>query len=95
MQAGVWISGRATFYGTSPQIESAYSGFRGNGSFGVIEDGACGFTNSDKSLPFPRDIYAAVADTNADYPGSCGRCYQVSLVLPCEDLGLGFFPGRV
>jgi hypothetical protein len=22
-------------------------------------------------------MYAAVADTNEDYPGSCGRCYEV------------------
>jgi len=22
-------------------------------------------------------MYAAVADANVDYPGSCGRCYQV------------------
>jgi hypothetical protein len=93
VSAGVWIPGRATFYGASPQIEYAYRA-RGKGAFGVIEDGACGFTNADKSLPFPRGIYAAAADTNADYPGSCGRCYQVMgegevnvLVLGCEVSG--------
>lgn len=45
--------------------------------FGIIEQGNCGYTNSDGSLPFPREMYAAVADSNEDYPGSCGRCYQV------------------
>jgi hypothetical protein len=51
------------------------------GQFGIIGQGACGYTNSDGSLPFPREMYAAAADANADYPGSCGRCYQVSLLL--------------
>ena len=49
--------------------------------WGVIEDGACGYTevdeDGDKKLPYPIDVYAAAADTNVDYPGSCGRCYQV------------------
>jgi hypothetical protein len=45
--------------------------------FGIIEQGNCGYTNSDGSLPFPREMYAALADTNEDFPGSCGRCYQV------------------
>jgi cullin-associated NEDD8-dissociated protein 1 len=35
-----------------------------------------GVANSDGSLPFPLEMYAA----NADYPGSCGRCYQVGLL---------------
>jgi hypothetical protein len=51
------------------------------GQFGIVGQGACGYTNSDGSLPFPREMYAAAADANADYPGSCGRCYQVSLLL--------------
>jgi hypothetical protein len=49
------------------------------GQFGIIGQGACGYTNSDGSLPFPREMYAAAADANADYPGSCGRCYQVGM----------------
>jgi cullin-associated NEDD8-dissociated protein 1 len=47
------------------------------GQFGIIAQGSCGYTNSDGSLPFPREAYAALADANEDYPGSCGRCYQV------------------
>ncbi|GFH29606.1 expansin-like EG45 domain-containing protein, partial [Haematococcus lacustris] len=29
------------------------------------------------TLPFARDAVAASADQNPDYPGSCGRCYEV------------------
>jgi hypothetical protein len=28
-------------------------------------------------LPYDKALYAAPADTNADYPGSCGRCYEI------------------
>ena len=28
-------------------------------------------------LPYPKEMYAALALTNPDYPGSCGRCYEV------------------
>lgn len=75
---GDWISGRATFYGADQAFENRrVSCGEPPGQFGVIEQGSCGYTNSDGTLPFPRDTYAAVADTNEDYPGSCGRCYQV------------------
>jgi hypothetical protein len=50
------------------------------GQYGILGQGACGYTNSDGSLPFPREMYAAAADANEDYPGSCGRCYQVILL---------------
>ena len=30
-----------------------------------------------QDLPFPRDQVAAAANVNPDYPGTCGRCYQV------------------
>ena len=82
-RAGEWIPGRATYYGSSKAIEKAYAaaGVGEPGMWGVIEDGSCGFTEregaSGKRLPYPIDMYAAAADTNIDYPGSCGRCYQV------------------
>lgn len=71
-----WIDGRATYYGASKTIADAYRK-RGIGSFGIIEYGSCGFTNSNGVLPYPRDQYAALADANFDYAGSCGRCYEV------------------
>ncbi|KAF6266008.1 hypothetical protein COO60DRAFT_638698 [Scenedesmus sp. NREL 46B-D3] len=75
---GQWIPGRATFYGTDPRIESAHTACgEPAGSFGVLAYGSCGYTNGDGSLPYPADMYAAAADTNVDYAGSCGRCYQV------------------
>jgi hypothetical protein len=69
---------RATFYGTDEKVEAAHVACgEPAGQFGIIAQGSCGYTNSDGSLPFPREMYAANADTNVDYPGSCGRCYEV------------------
>jgi len=68
----------ATYYGTDERIEASHVACgEPAGQFGIIAQGSCGYTNSDGSLPFPKEIYAAAADTNEDYPGSCGRCYQV------------------
>ncbi|KAG1671486.1 hypothetical protein FOA52_003144 [Chlamydomonas sp. UWO 241] len=53
---------------------------RGEGSFGILAYGSCGYTNSDGSLPFAKETYAAAADANVDYPGSCGRCYEVRCI---------------
>lgn len=75
-QKGQWIAGRATFYGGTESLVQAYKA-RGIESFGIIEHGACGYTLSDGTLAYQRDLYAALADTNFDYPGSCGRCYEV------------------
>ena len=69
---------RATFYGTDEKVEAAHVACgEPAGQYGIIAQGSCGYTNSDGSLPFPREMYAANADTNVDYPGSCGRCYEV------------------
>ena len=69
---------RATHYGADDRLEAAHVACgEPAGQFGIIEQGSCGYTNSDGSLPFPKEMYAAVADTNEDYPGSCGRCYEV------------------
>jgi cullin-associated NEDD8-dissociated protein 1 len=76
---GQWIQGRATYYGTDDRLEKIRVACgEPKDQFGVIAQGSCGYTNSDGSLPFPREVYAAAADTNEDYPGSCGRCYEVS-----------------
>lgn len=29
------------------------------------------------NVPYPKDMLAAVANIDEDYPGSCGRCYEV------------------
>jgi cullin-associated NEDD8-dissociated protein 1 len=81
---GDWISGRATFYGTDERVEaSRVACGEPAGQFGILAQGSCGYTTSDGSLPFPRNMYAAAADSNEDYPGSCGRCYQVRLAGAC------------
>ena len=46
----------------------------------VSTAGSCGYTESDGKLPFPEDSVAAAADTNIDFAGSCGRCYEFKCV---------------
>ncbi|KXZ56876.1 hypothetical protein GPECTOR_1g790 [Gonium pectorale] len=75
-----WVRGRTTYYGGPDYLSAAYDPARGNGSFGILTYGSCGYTNSDGTLPFPADAVAAAADADTDYPGSCGRCYQVKCV---------------
>jgi hypothetical protein len=76
-----WKLGRATYFGAPFDFGKAFDPFRGKGSFGILKHGSCGFTdlmpNGDTYLPFERDAVAASADTNPDYPGSCGRCYAM------------------
>ncbi|KAI8470025.1 MAG: hypothetical protein J3K34DRAFT_521703 [Monoraphidium minutum] len=71
-----WAGGVGRYGGPS-YFTDAFDAARGLGSFGILEQGSCGFTNSDGSLPFPRGTVAAAADTNSDYAGSCNRCYGV------------------
>eukprot|EP00198_Chlamydomonas_reinhardtii_P014096 XP_001703433.1 predicted protein [Chlamydomonas reinhardtii] len=75
-----WLRGRTTYYGGPDFLSAAYDPARGEGSFGILSHGECGYTNSDGTLPFAREGYAASADANYDYPGSCGRCYQIKCV---------------
>ncbi|WIA32859.1 hypothetical protein OEZ86_006034 [Tetradesmus obliquus] len=72
-----WQLGRATYFGAPESFSATFDPYRGKGSFGVLSGASCGFTNSDDSIPFPRDQVAALADSRPDYPGSCGRCYAV------------------
>ena len=50
-----------------------------------------------QDLPYPKEMYAALAQTDPDYPGSCGRCYEVRGLTqhgPCSrDKRPGFAPG--
>ena len=39
------------------------------------QQGTSGVTYADEV--FPRDAVAALANNDPDYPGSCGRCYEV------------------
>lgn len=120
-------------YGGPNTLAETFDPARGEGSFGILAYGACGYTNSDGSLVFApvrgagllpaflaliatcagpcshescvhpsdrqalqlvlfdminlppyalchttlQEMYAAAADANVDYPGSCGRCYEV------------------
>ncbi|KAL6764674.1 hypothetical protein V8C86DRAFT_2468022 [Haematococcus lacustris] len=75
-----WLEGRATYFGAPEAVSRAYDPARGEGSFGILAYGSCGYTNigsSGGTLPYPRDAVAASADANSDYPGSCSRCYEI------------------
>eukprot|EP00882_Tetradesmus_deserticola_P033924 GHRQ01038797.1.p4 GENE.GHRQ01038797.1~~GHRQ01038797.1.p4 ORF type:complete len:101 (+),score=12.41 GHRQ01038797.1:483-785(+) len=63
-QKGSWINGRATFYGGTESLVQAYKA-RGIESFGIIEHGSCGYTLSDGTLAYKRDMYAALAGGQA------------------------------
>lgn len=75
-----WRVASSTYYGGPPSLGESFDAARGQGSFGILAYGACGYTNSDGSLVFPQETYAASADANYDYAGSCGRCYEVQCV---------------
>ena len=59
----------------------------GEGSFGILSYGSCGYTNSDGSLPYARTAYAAMADANPDYPGGVQRARQPSCGASHATLG--------
>lgn len=77
---------------TSPPLPSAVP--RTLQAFGIVEWGACGYTNSDGSLIFDQTRAAAYSDVNPDSGGSCGRCYEVRCspgkVLGWEDAPVNF-----
>lgn len=50
---GGWRRGRATYYGGPASFTDAYTS-RGLGSFGVLEYGSCGYTDTPERLAFPR-----------------------------------------
>lgn len=57
---------------------------RGAGAFGDILYGSCqyasvrdGVARDYSDLPFDRAQVAALACKNPDYPGGCGRCYEI------------------
>ena len=80
-----YTKGRATFFGAPDSFAEAYKMDRGEGSFGDFLFGSCGSFNKPRSkqkidyddLQLPLDGVAALADVNPDFPGSCGRCYEV------------------
>ncbi|KAK9787725.1 hypothetical protein WJX73_002165 [Symbiochloris irregularis] len=81
-----WQVGRATFYGGSAQY---LRNFPARGpppeyGFGTPLYGSCGYLSqvgtqgvSFADVPFPVGDLAAAANINVDYPGSCGRCYEL------------------
>ncbi|GBF95926.1 hypothetical protein Rsub_08049 [Raphidocelis subcapitata] len=77
---GYWRRGRSSWYGNQESsFVTPFVPYRGGGrdAFGVIPWGGCGLTNGDGTVPWPLDQVASYADGNPDYPGSCGRCYEI------------------
>ncbi|DBA97636.1 TPA: hypothetical protein ACH3X3_012531 [Trebouxia sp. C0006] len=74
---------------------------RGAGSFGDILYGSCeyasvrdGIARDYSDLPFDKGQVAALAQKDPDYPGSCGRCYEIR----CQDglvIGNGTTPVNI
>eukprot|EP00798_Chlamydomonas_sp_ICE-L_P020256 gene20256-27010_t len=89
-EVGDWIRGRATC--SCGYMESDGLLLFGKATVAAIPDTnpihismqeaarSCGYTESDGSLPFGKATVAAIADANPDWPGSCGRCYEVKCV---------------
>ncbi|GIL60042.1 hypothetical protein Vafri_14669 [Volvox africanus] len=77
-----WIRARASWYGTPRPFVDVFAPSRGGGmsAFGILEWGGCGYTNADGSMPFDKGEVSSYADANPDFPGSCGRCYEVKCV---------------
>ena len=40
------------------------------------------------NVPYPKQMLAALANIDVDYPGSCGRCYEVTGLLQAVSLNL-------
>lgn len=65
---------------------------RGAGAFGDILYGSCQYSavrdggppRTYSDLPFYRNEVAALAQKNPDYPGSCGRCYEIRYCCQCS-----------
>ena len=81
---GGWREGRATFYDAPTYFQEAFAS-RGAGAFGSILYGDCsyssraeqqtGLTSADQA--YNKDMVAALSSADLDYPGSCGRCYEI------------------
>eukprot|EP00775_Hariotina_reticulata_P013960 gene13960-14074_t len=69
------------FFGTDKKVDNAHAACgEPEGQFGVLSFGSCGYTDvtpNGPKLSMAKELYAAAADANADYAGSCGRCYEV------------------
>lgn len=79
---GSWHVARASWYGTPKPFVDVFAPSRGGGesAFGILEWGGCGYTNSNGYIPFPKEAVSSYADQNPDFPGSCGRCYEIKWV---------------
>jgi cullin-associated NEDD8-dissociated protein 1 len=80
---GGWREGRATFYNAPKYFTDIYAS-RGQGAFGNVLYNSCGYYQQTGAepvtaadLPYGQDFVAAASNVNLDYPGSCGRCYEV------------------
>lgn len=66
-------------YGNQGSWVDPFAPHRGGGrsAFGVLPWGGCGLTNGDGKVLWPQDQVTSYATGNPDFPGSCGRCYEV------------------
>ncbi|BDA51307.1 hypothetical protein COCOBI_18-1840 [Coccomyxa sp. Obi] len=83
---GGWRAGRATFYSGPERFLQSFAdrGPPPEYGFGSAVYGSCGYTQQNftegvtyDNVPYPKEMLMAVANIDVDYPGSCGRCYEV------------------
>ncbi|CAL5225943.1 g8740 [Coccomyxa viridis] len=85
-ESGGWRQGRATFYGGPERFLQNFAdrGPPPEYGFGNAIFGSCGYTQQNytegvtyANVPYPKEALAALANIDEDFPGSCGRCYEV------------------
>lgn len=87
-----WVQGRATFFGAPQYFSDAYA-VRGEGSFGDLLYGSCGYYEQQGNIPvrptdvpYNEDAVAAVGVLNADFPGGCALVALVKAPAVCPSL---------
>ncbi|KAL0039953.1 hypothetical protein WJX77_012639 [Trebouxia sp. C0004] len=83
LQAGAssadgWMQGRAIYFGPPASFNDTFV----ESPFQPAPDGDCGYYSGaslydNSAITVPASMLAALASSNPDYPGSCGRCYEL------------------
>ena len=78
------LQSSSNYRGRAASDSTPCHGCRGAGAFGDILYGSCqyasirdGVARDYSDLPFDKAQVAALAQKDPDYPGSCGRCYEI------------------
>ncbi|KAA6418535.1 MAG: hypothetical protein FRX49_11481 [Trebouxia sp. A1-2] len=72
------MQGRASYFGPPVSFNDSFM----QSPFTPASDGDCGYYNGanlydNSAITVPASMLAALPTSNPDYPGSCGRCYEL------------------